>query len=93
MGIHAAAMSLHVYEYGIGKEIQVPEGNKFDSKEKMHRKACFGKTLHRPLLYALEEWEKNPCDVPAIDFSDVALLHMVTTPSPYTKETVKVISI
>ena len=45
-----------------------------------------------PYCIPVEEWEIDPCDVPAIDFSDVAL-YMVTTPSPYTKETVKVISI
>ena len=41
-----------------------------------------------PYCFPVEEWEIDHCDVPAIDFSDVAL-YMVTTPSPYTKETVE----
>ena len=45
-----------------------------------------------PYCMPVEEWEKDPCDVPAIDFSNEAL-YMVTTPSPYTEETVKVNSI
>ncbi len=41
--------------------------------------------------YCLENsaWEKNPEDLPLLSFSDV-MMYMVSTPSPYTKESIKV---
>jgi len=41
--------------------------------------------------YCLEnsEWEKNPEELPLLTFSDV-MMFMVATPSPYTKESIKV---
>ena len=40
--------------------------------------------------YVIEEWTQNPEDIPKVWWSDV-VLYMVSTPSPYTKEAVKVI--
>ena len=40
--------------------------------------------------YVIEEWTQNPEDSPKVRWSDV-VLYMVSTPSPYTKEAIKVI--
>ena len=40
--------------------------------------------------YVIEEWTQNPEDIPKVQWSDV-VLYMVSTPSPYTKEAIKVI--
>ena len=42
--------------------------------------------------YVIEEWTQNPedYDIPKVRWSDV-VLYMVSTPSPYTNEAIKVI--
>ena len=40
--------------------------------------------------YVVEDWTQNPEDIPKVRWSDV-VLYMVSTPSPYTKEAIKVI--
>lgn len=42
--------------------------------------------------YTLEDWTQNPETIPAIQWSDL-MLYMVSTPSPYTKESIKVSAI
>ena len=39
--------------------------------------------------YALTEWTSEPSEAPAISWSDI-MIYMVATPSPYTKEALKV---
>ena len=39
--------------------------------------------------YVIEGWSQNPEDIPKVHWSDV-MLYMVSTPSPYTKEAIKV---
>ncbi len=39
--------------------------------------------------YAITEWTENPENVPEVQWSDL-MLYMVTTPSPYTREEIKV---
>ena len=39
--------------------------------------------------YVIEGWSQNPEDIPKVHWSDV-VLYMVSTPSPYTKEAIKV---
>lgn len=39
--------------------------------------------------YAIDKWSQNPEDIPKVQWSDV-VLYMVSTPSPYTKEAIKV---
>ena len=42
-----------------------------------------------PYCLPEEEWERDPCHVPAVDWSDIAL-YMILTPSPYTRETTNI---
>ncbi len=39
--------------------------------------------------YAIREWTENPENLPEVKWSDM-MLYMVTTPSPYTREEIKV---
>ena len=39
--------------------------------------------------YCIEEWTEAPEDVLSVQWSDV-MIYMVTTPSPYTREEIKV---
>ena len=40
--------------------------------------------------YVIDEWTQDPTNIPRMAWSDVCL-YMVSTPSPYTKEAVKVL--
>ena len=39
--------------------------------------------------YAIEEWTANPDIIPDVQWSDM-MLYMISTPSPYTREEIKV---
>ena len=39
--------------------------------------------------YAIKEWTESPENIPEVQWSDM-MLYMVTTPSPYTREEIKV---
>ena len=41
--------------------------------------------------YTIKVWTQDPETVPSLQWSDV-MLYMVSTPSPYTKEAIKVLS-
>ena len=40
---------------------------------------------------AIDKWSQDPEDLPKVQWSDV-MLYMVSTPSPYTKEAIKVVN-
>ena len=44
-----------------------------------------------PYCLVEKEWEKNPADLPSLAWSDI-MIYMISTPSPYTKEAIKVAS-
>jgi len=56
------------------------------------RERCESKVVSAGLVidpYSISEWEEDPQDIPRVTWSDMVYF-MTTTPSPYTREELKV---
>jgi len=60
---------------------------KADSKKRYQSKVTSAGLRIDP--YSITQWSEDPDEIPSVTWSDV-VLYMVTTPSPYTLEEVKV---
>ena len=60
-----------------------------DSRSRYERKVISAGLKKDP--YAIDEWTENPETIPSVQWSDM-VLYMIVSPSPYTREEIKVVS-
>ena len=60
---------------------------KSESRERYESKVVSAGLAVDP--YSISKWEENPQDIPSVTWSDM-VYYMTTTPSPYTREELKV---
>ena len=59
-------------------------------KQRYHQKITTTGLQVDPYVIEESQWTREPEEIPLLQWSDV-VLYMVSTPSPYTRETIKVI--
>ena len=83
----APSRAVVVIAMDLQAKLEYFDGLSAEAKARYTRKILLSGLTINP--YCISEWTENPEIVPAIKMSDM-LLYLVATPSPYTKEQIKV---